>query len=211
MKILLYTILLCYLRESWAAQVLLSPQLTNWGTWGEFEYCPEGSKVIAAQIKVELWSGGLIDDTCLNGIKLICGQVGGGVTRNITSKVGQFGSYKPTVHSCNGNGFMTGFMLRVEEEGGAIIDETATNNLRILCSGSPNGFIELEGERWGEWTNPRICDSHEYICGLQTQVQDGQGITVDDTSLNNIRVQCCDLSQEDLLFYGIKKEQNGVI
>lgn len=65
--------------------------------------------------------------------------------------------------------------------------------------------MELDGERWGQWTNPRICESNEYICGLQTQVENDQGMFTDDTSLNNIRVECCDLTKEELEFYGIQK------
>lgn len=124
----------------------------------------------------DAWDG-LTDDSCLNAIKLVCGNpVTGDIANFITSKEGTFGRYK-AMHRCNGNGYAVGFMLRVVEEDTAIVDETATNNLRILCAGSTSGFMELDGEGWGEWTNPRICDSHEYICGIQTQVQDDQGIS----------------------------------
>jgi len=72
---------------------------------------------------------------------------------------------------------MTGFMIRTVEQGTPLVDESATNNVRILCSGSSDGFIELDGEGWGEWTNARICASNEYVCGLQTQVESSQGIS----------------------------------
>lgn len=63
----------------------------------------------------------------------------------ITSKDGPFGRWG-RMFNCNGNGYAVGFMLRVVEGGTANVDETATNNLRILCAGSPNGFMELDGE-----------------------------------------------------------------
>ncbi len=116
------------------------------------------------------------DDTCLNAIKFTCGNPNTGeITKMITSTQGQWGNYR-NVTDCNGNKYAIGFMLRVEEGNTAFVDETATNNIRILCSASTNGWIEMDGERWGEWTNPRICADHEYMCGLQTQVEEYQGI-----------------------------------
>jgi hypothetical protein len=134
--------------------------------------------VISMQVKTEKWDAwdGLTDDSCLNAIKLACGDPKTGtITSMITSKEGTFGKYG-SVFKCNGDGYAVGFMIRVVEASTALVDETATNNLRILCSGSANGFMELDGERWGEWTNPRICENNEYICGLQTQVEDDQGM-----------------------------------
>lgn len=93
----------------------------------------------------------------MNGVRFICGNE---VTRehqgSITSSQGQWGNWGQIFH-CGGQsqGYVIGFMTRAEEQGTAALDETATNNLRILCAGSPNGFMELDGEVWGEWTNPR--------------------------------------------------------
>jgi len=198
--------LLFFVGEGSAAQILSSPNLTDWGTWGSWERCSPGAKVISFQIQVEPWDAwdGFTDDSCMNSIKFVCGDPATGIpTQMITSKQGPFGRYR-NMHYCPTNSFAVGFMLRVVEDETALVDDTATNNLRILCFGSTTGYMELDGENWGQWTNPRACSPLEYICGLQTQVQDNQGVGGDDTALNNIKVECCDLSKEDLVYYGLK-------
>ncbi len=127
-----------------------------------------------------------LDDTCLNAIKFTCGNpITGEITKMITSTQGQWGNYRAMTR-CNGAGYAIGFILRVVEGSTALVDETSTNNLRILCAASSTGFIEMDGERWGEWTNPRICDSHEYMCGLQTQVEEYQGTCKDKINFHCI-------------------------
>lgn len=61
------------------------------------------------------------------------------------------------MHYCPTNSFAVGFMIRVVEDETALVDDTATNNLRILCFGSTTGFMELDGENWGR----KI-----FLCGL---------------------------------------------
>jgi hypothetical protein len=179
---------------------------------------------VAVQLKTEPWEfyDGLFDDTCLNGVRFFCGTPGTSDYKAVlTSTVGDLGKWGK-VFTCNGDGYMVGFMMRTVEQGTPLTDETAANNMRIMCAGSSSGFMELDGEGWGEWTNPRICEQTEYVCGLQTQVEPPQGASksieflnnkiivfqlvirlhgvvcclstgVDDTGLNNIRVECCDL------------------
>lgn len=91
----------------------------------------------------------------------------------ITSSVGNWGKWGKIFY-CDGHGYARGFMLRSEEADTAAVDETATNNLRILCTEGER-WIEGDGERWGIWTTPRICQANQYICGLQTQIEEPQG------------------------------------
>jgi hypothetical protein len=165
--------------SSSASQILTSPQVTSWGIWGEFEKCPEGTKVVAVQLRTEPWNfwNTVSDDTCLNGIRLYCGTPKlSNYSKVISSSVGEWGDWGK-VFTCNGDGYLIGFMMKTEEADTPLMDESAANNMRILCSGSQNGFMELDGEEWGEWTNPRMCDGqHEFVCGIQTQVQEYQGI-----------------------------------
>jgi len=166
--------------QSSAAINLTSPIVTNWGTWGPFEICPEGTKVMGVQLKTEVWNfwNSAWDDTCLNAIRFYCGTPGSNeISKVISSSEGQWGTWGE-VTFCHAQSYAIGFMLRVEEEDTPLLDETATNALRILCAGSENGFREVHGgEQWGLWTNPRICDpNHQYFCGIQTQVEEPQGI-----------------------------------
>jgi hypothetical protein len=60
--------------ESLEKNVISSPNLTNYGYWGEWENCPEDSLFVTAfQLKVEP-KNSLIDDSGLNGIRLFCGR-----------------------------------------------------------------------------------------------------------------------------------------
>ncbi|CAL8101352.1 unnamed protein product [Orchesella dallaii] len=190
-----------------ANDILTSPLVSNWGIWGEFQHCPSGTKVIGFQLKTEPWASWdiVIDDTCQNGIRFYCGNPSstgpGEPVDIISSSEGNWGKWGQ-IFWCDGLGFARGFMLRSEEGNTAMVDESATNNMRILCTEGTQ-WIEGDGEGWGEWTTPRICKGHQYICGLQTQVEPPQGFFTDDTALNNIRVECCDMTQEDLLSYGL--------
>jgi len=82
-----------------------------------------------------------------------------------------------------------GFQLRSESDQRKH-DDTAANNLRVLCSDGQ--VIEGEGTAWGEWTQIQTCRKRQAICSLQTQVEMSLGLG-DDSSLNNLRVECCDI------------------
>ncbi|CAL8122392.1 unnamed protein product [Orchesella dallaii] len=207
-KLLVLSFLSCIaLQCASANDILTSAMVTNWGLWGEFQHCPAGTKVIGFQLKTETWDAWdvVIDDTCLNGIKFYCGYPSssgpGEPVDVITSSEGNWGKWGK-IFWCDGRGFARGFVHRAVEATTANVDESATNNIRILCSEGTQ-FIEGDGERWGEWTTPRICQETQYICGLQTQIEPSQGLTSDDTALNNIRVECCDMTKEELVAYGI--------
>ncbi|CAG7643022.1 unnamed protein product, partial [Allacma fusca] len=49
--------------------------------------------------------------------------------------------------------------------------------------------LEGDAEPWGEWYGFRICPAGHVICGIQTQVEEVG--TADDTTLNNIKLGCC--------------------
>lgn len=109
-----------------------------------------------------------------------------GDPRNISTIVitsaGQVWGNWGTVYSCRSDdrpvppdGFVTGFELRVERDQGSS-DDTATNNLRILCSyppsiGVPEQQKEGDGLAYGGWTGSQRCFSYQAICALQTQVE----------------------------------------
>jgi len=155
-------------------EIITSPPVTNWGTWGPLESCPEGTLAQGFQLLTEPWKGPLIDDTTGNGIRLFCGNPADPDTPTVTSSLGSWGKWG-SVFSCGEGGYIYGFQLRVEANG--IDDETATNNARFFCTNLPEGeFLEGDGDAFGRWTEERKCARSEALCAIQTQVQKDQGI-----------------------------------
>lgn len=146
---------------------LESPQVTSWGTWGQWEFCPSGSYVSGMQLKTEEYQGAFSDDSALNGIRLYCGPIGGitDYSKPITSSVGASGEYSRQF-MCNGPA--TGFQLRSEKDLGWYNDDTAASNLRLYCDGKA---VEGDGVSWGDWTAVQNCPAKSAICGIRTQVE----------------------------------------
>ncbi|CAG7827824.1 unnamed protein product [Allacma fusca] len=171
---------------------LESPQITDFGTWGEPTYCPPGEVVTGFQLKVEPKNS--VDDTALNGVRFYCGTPGGSNEdrQNITSKVGHFGNWG-RVFDCPT--YAVGFELQSHEYQGPRGDDTAANNMKLHCAGggAMEGFHD-NGHTYvnSRYTDPQMCPTGKGICAIQTQVERYQ-LFGDDTSLNNIRVKCCDL------------------
>ncbi|ODM92210.1 Vitelline membrane outer layer protein 1 [Orchesella cincta] len=169
---------------------ITSPPVTNWGTWGAFERCPEGKAAQGFQLRTQPFQGVFGDDTAVNGLRLFCGDPFNQTTPTLTSNAGSTGNWGST-YSCY-PGFVNGFQLRVETYQGSG-DDTATNNMRIFCSNAadPNQYIEGDGLNFGIWGETRRCFSTQAIAGLQTQVEDCDSAD-DCTALNNILTECRD-------------------
>jgi len=171
------------------AKILESPPVTNFGDWGPWEHCLAGEYAVGFQLKTESWLGPLLDDTAINGIRLLCGKPGDeayGGSHPVSSSVGQWGTWG-AIFGCRG--LVNGFQFRSEAAGQ--IDCSAANNMRAFCSASDN-FVEGDGERFGTWTTPQHCETKQALCGIQSQLQPWQNER-DDTSLNNMRTECCDV------------------
>ena len=109
---------------------LESPQITDFGSWGEPEYCQPGKIVTGFQLKVEPKHS--IDDTALNGIRFFCGTPGSEDQRtNITSKVGYFGNWGK-IFNCST--YAVGFELQSQEYQGPRTDDIAANNFKLYCA-----------------------------------------------------------------------------
>jgi hypothetical protein len=168
--------------------ILTSPQVTNWGTWHEWEFCPNGTFVVGMQLKTESYQGAFKDDTSLNGVKFFCDVIDSKKdTIAIASGIDDFGSFG-NKYFCEG--ISTGFQLKSEKSQTVFADDTAANGLRLYCNGGPE-YKEGDGERFGDWTTAQECFTKQGICGIQTQVETNHG--ADNTALNNIRVKCCDI------------------
>jgi len=158
-----------------------SPKLSLWGEWGQLEHCPSDQVVVGMRLKVHD-SQGMKDDTGLNAVKFYCqnpysySEYSGDVV-SITSLVGASGEWKKEFY-CPKNSetkyLAVGFQLRSESSAG-VKDDTAGNNLKLICSDlfQRAGFVVLEGDGTsrGEYTKQQLCYPGYAICGLQTQVE----------------------------------------
>lgn len=167
--------------ESSDVDVLYSPRVTDWGEWGDFEYCPENTFVRGMRLKTEA-AQGPGDDTSLNGITFMCGFIGEpqrvlhSHSRQIQSLVGKWGT-NGVSYECP-EGYAVGFQLR-SEPSQKHHDDTAANNLRIFCSTSALNnnvsYLEGSGLSWGDWTEPQLCKYGKAMCGIRTQVEAEKG------------------------------------
>ena len=90
------------------------PNFTNWGTLGAVEYCPFGSYVKAARIRIEA-AQGTGDDSGVNAVELECQRQGSNqVVRKIRSSQTFYGEWRERF-SCN-DGFVKGGRLRSEDD-----------------------------------------------------------------------------------------------
>ncbi|ODN06617.1 Vitelline membrane outer layer protein 1 [Orchesella cincta] len=179
-----------------------SPKLSHWGEWGQLEHCPSDQVVVGMKLKVHE-DGGVKDDTGLNAVKFYCQnpysypEYSADVV-SITSLVGTSGDWRKDFY-CPTNSetkyLAVGFQLRSESSAG-VKDDTAGNNLKLICSDlfQRAGFVVLEGDGTtrGEWTKQQICWPGFALCGLQTQVEISR--SMDTTGLNNLKVRCCKVS-----------------
>jgi len=138
---------------------------------------------------------GRIDNSALNGIRLLCGKLGADqISKKITSLVGEYGNWGQE-RLCR-RGVMTGFSLRVYVEPFLSpwrFDLRGATDLRLTCS--DRGVVEGEGQAHGTWAPPQVCPKKHAICGLQTQVHT-EGTNVDDRGLVNARMECCEVPEK---------------
>jgi hypothetical protein len=168
------SLLLSLVKLGVAQEIITSPPETNWGTWGPFVKCPNGTFAQGFALKTEPYRGPLIDDTAGNGVRLYCGDPLDTDTVTITSSEGSWGDWG-SAFSCGPAGYLYGFQLRVEQNG--IDDETATNNVRMFCTDQdPDDFLEGDGLGFGRWSEARKCSRTQGLCGIETQVQADQGL-----------------------------------
>ncbi|CAL8129057.1 unnamed protein product [Orchesella dallaii] len=169
---------------------ITSSPVTNWGVWGQFQKCPPGSGFVQGfQLKRHFDGGIFSDETGLNAIRLFCGDKKRYHITNISSTEGELGEWG-RLYSCF-PGYLNGFQLRVMDYQKSR-DDMATTNVRFLCTNLANdSYLQGDGLGDGNWGEVKRCNTNQVICGIQTQVDRPQR-SDDDTSLNNVLMECCD-------------------
>jgi Vitelline membrane outer layer protein I (VOMI) len=152
--------------------------LTSFGVWGIEETCVNRDTAIGYQLQVDAAS----DNTALNSIKLFCNQTGA-----VTSSMGASGTWK-TAQYCPTTRFLVGFKLRSQAYQGIFTDDTAANDLQMLCS-DDTLLTASGGAIAGTWGVMKNC-STGFICGIQTLVEPFVLVN-DNTALNNVKFTCC--------------------
>ena len=109
---------------------------------------------------------------------------------DVCSKHGNWGDWsEPQI--CPANSFLSGWRQNVEGRQGNG-DDTALDNVEYRCRNVKTWQLtkdlKVEAEEWGTWSRWKECPEGQFICGIQTRVEDPDG---DDTALNDIKHQCC--------------------
>jgi hypothetical protein len=177
-----------------------SPKVTNWGEWGEEEFCQNGTDITGFRIKVQT-DQGVLDDTALNAIELHCGT--GAERHIIMSKEGIKGAWG-TSYQCPEDTYAVGFQMRTEEA--TLFDNTGANNIEIFCS--DGSVLQGAGMDWGDWTGQLFCPSDMKICGLRVQVEDP---IVQPPSKRNVFLQAAPDFSWATLLHGSPKRHTVII
>merc|ERR1712048_116762 len=154
------------------------------GDWGNLDVCPPGQYVVGFSLKSEV-NKGLGDDTALNGIRLRCN--GGG---SVSSTVHKWGHWTAE-QRCHG-GAVDGFQIQIEPNMGLIGDDSAANNVNLMCKVGGHHRI-LHGRsltHWGKWSHWLKCRNGQVAVGMQPRVQEAKGFLKDDSALNGMKLLC---------------------
>jgi hypothetical protein len=100
-----------------------------WGSWKHLVQVPAGFYIIGMSVRNESGQGNG-DDTCLNGIRMVCKRCNGPQIQNVMVWQGNWGDWTPDIMVPAGY-YIAGFQCRVEPPQGSG-DDTAMNGLRML-------------------------------------------------------------------------------
>lgn len=93
--------------------------------------------------------------------------------------------------SCSGDSYAVGFRQRVQSDQGVDFDNTALNEIEIICedgkriNGNATGGV-------GEWSQEQKCDPGQYLFGFKLKQQEPQE-SGDNTAANGISFICDNL------------------
>ena len=78
-------------------------------------------------------------------------------------------------------------------------DHSGLDNVEYKCkdiyTGEVTKTMKGEGYEWGVWSRFQSCPAGQFICGINTKVEDPNS---DNSALNDIQHECCkrDLSKK---------------
>lgn len=75
-KIIIPIIVFVFVGVAHSGEIIESERITNWGEWGSFHRCPNGTFAQGFRLRTEPYKGALIDDTASNAVRLFCGDPG---------------------------------------------------------------------------------------------------------------------------------------
>lgn len=154
-----------------------SPIVTSYGSWSDLNVCPgSGLFVTGMQLKSQPIEDGQ-DNTALNGVAFTCASPM--CEDQETFDIGmaaQWGTWG-SQFVCPNYGYVVGFQMRSQVEQGASGDNTAANNLRIVCNDGSGKLTvyEGDGETLGDWTTPQLCPQGMAVTGTWGKVENGEG------------------------------------
>ncbi|KAL4224447.1 Vitelline membrane outer layer protein 1 [Mactra antiquata] len=175
----------------------------KWGTWSrDISFCPVDTWAAGYSMKIEPEQKRFVDDTSLNGIRIICKYKDGVTKEEVTSTVGPWGDWGEPVFCKERNestDFLTAFSLQVQSPRGWFKDDTAANYVKFDCRGldqcNMHAYVLNKPPNhgfWGKWGDLSIpCPEKSAICGIKTKVEKKQPFGVDDTALNDAIFYCC--------------------
>ncbi|XP_064079441.1 vitelline membrane outer layer protein 1-like [Macrobrachium nipponense] len=99
----------------------------GFGSWTGSHHCHSGY-LIGYDLKVHQDAGALGDNTAANGLKMWCS----GDTEPLEAPGNHWGHYIGK-SACRPGMVICGLMTRVQEEQGALSDDTALNDVKFLC------------------------------------------------------------------------------
>lgn len=170
----------------------------DWGKWGTFEFCPEGSYAQDIEIRFESYELLDADETAVNSVKLYCVNKESHLTRYITSTIGKKGKWKGMKTCPTGmpTGMMTGMRAKVLRDRGLLEDDVAVQNVEMECDFGLSTVLAMDEDVanipdgcWSTWSK---CDGESAICGIQIRY-DKEIILEDDVALSDMVMACCSL------------------
>jgi hypothetical protein len=169
----------------------------NYGSYATcFDMCPAGSFVYQLAVRDEDEQGGG-DDTAINTIEFGCFNRSDGMFRGgITSKQGFWGDvYVSNIAGSTDDPAVGADVWQVPSQGnhddaGMLMLQLRTRFNNVLQYDSVH-FTSLGTTNWQTVDQHASCPSGQAICGLETRVESKRGTSIDDTTLNGLRLACC--------------------
>jgi len=161
--------------------------LTNFGKWGGWNDCPNGTYARAMKMKIQPKQGSKVDDNAMTAVRVMCSNGKelidsreGKINSNNFLKRDHWRKYQTTPDA------IYGVSLRSEEFQGTG-DDTAANGLRFRDRNLREFAIGYGF--WGHWSHWVDCPEGMVVTGFATMMMD-QHSKKDNSALNQIKFRC---------------------